>query len=288
MTTLNSNNETVFPYSYWSNSLSKHNQGYQNVSPYPHIVLDNFLAVDSINKAFKEFPRINDSSWINYLHINERKHGLNNTASFPLSIQSIINELNSKKFLCFLSELTGIENLIADTNLEGGGLHQSQRGGFLNIHADFTAHPHHKNWRRRVNLIIYLNPDWEDNYCGHLELWSKDMKQCVQKITPVFNRCVIFNTDADSFHGHPDKLNCPPEMTRKSIALYYYTVEKDKVFTRSTNYKPRPGDGIKRVWIYMDKLALSLYTKIKSKFGLSDDFASRVLKLLSFSRSAKK
>ena len=282
------NNETVFPYTYWNSSIKELNQSYQNVLPYPHIVLDNFLTAESINKALAEFPCINDSSWINYLHINERKHGLNNTAAFPISIQSIINELNSKSFVSFLSQITGIENLIPDTTLEGGGLHQSQLGGFLNIHADFTAHPHHKNWRRRVNLIIYLNPDWNDSYFGHLELWSKDMKQCIQKIAPLFNRCVIFNTDADSFHGHPDKLNCPAQMTRKSIALYYYTEEKNKILNRSTNYKPRPGDGIKGIWIYMDKLALSIYIIIKSKFGLSDDFASRVLKLLSFARHKKK
>ncbi|MGB3947745.1 MAG: 2OG-Fe(II) oxygenase [Bacteroidia bacterium] len=260
---------------------------YAKNEPYPHIVIDNFLQTEIINKAHQEFPSVNDSSWINYLHINERKHGLNRFELIPKTIQEIINELNSDVFVAHLSELTGIENLFADKALEGGGLHQTEKGGFLNIHADFTAHPHHKNWRRRVNLIVYLNPLWDDAFNGHLELWDKNMKQCVQKIAPTFNRCVVFNTDEHSFHGHPDKLNCPSNVTRKSIALYYYTEEKENVIIRSTNYKGRPEDGIKKIGIYLDKQVLNLYTKIKRAFGLSDNFASNVLKLLSFSKKKK-
>jgi hypothetical protein len=282
------NKENIFSFSNWEKVVKSILDAYQDAQPYPHIVLDNFLVPEALNKALREFPAVNDTSWINYLHLNERKHGLNKIASFPLSIQAIIQELNSAGFVAFLSKLTGIENLVADTELEGGGLHQSERGGFLNIHTDFTVHPHHKNWRRRVNLIVYLNKDWQDSYNGHLELWSKDMKQCVQKIAPLFNRCVIFNTDTGSYHGHPDKLECPPDMTRKSIALYYYTVEQNKISIRSTNYKGRPGDGIKKLWIYMDKIALRLYTFIKSTFGLSDTFASTVLKFLSIRKRKEK
>jgi Rps23 Pro-64 3,4-dihydroxylase Tpa1-like proline 4-hydroxylase len=278
----------IFQYPHWEGRLADLHQRYYHAEPYPHIVLDNFLQKESANRAYQEFPSVNDSSWINYLHINERKHGFNKMNALPAGIQAIIRELNSKQFAAFLSRLTGINNLISDPELEGGGLHQSQRGGFLNIHSDFTVHPHHKNRRRRVNLIVYLNPDWKDEYNGHLELWSKDMKRCVQKIAPLLNRCVIFNTDADSYHGHPDKLNCPTGTTRKSIALYYYTEEKNRISINATNYKARPGDGIKKLWIYMDKQALSLYTRIKSAFGLSDDFASKILRFLSVSKRNKK
>ena len=89
--------------------------------------------------------------------------------------------------------------------MEGGGLHQSVHGGFLNIHADFTVHPLHANWRRRVNLLLYFNEDWDPEYGGQLELWSTDIKTRVQVVAPVQNRCVIFTTDPDSFHGHPSR-----------------------------------------------------------------------------------
>jgi hypothetical protein len=247
-------------------------------------VFDDFVNPQAAKQVLAEFPSVNDSSWINYVHVNERKHGLSDLANFPPTIRSIISELKSVRFLAYLSDLTGIENLIADDGLEGGGLHQSKRGGFLNVHADFTVHPHHRNWLRRVNLLIYLNNNWEESYGSHLELWSKDMTGCVQRITPVFNRCVIFNTDADSFHGHPDKLDCPADVTRKSIALYYYTVEKKKIRVRATNYQARPDDGLKGLWIYLDKQVLATYTKAKSTWGLRDDFASRVLKFLNVGR----
>jgi 2OG-Fe(II) oxygenase superfamily len=125
-------------------------------------------------------------------------------------------------FLQFLETLTGFGGLIPDMNFEGGGLHQIERGGFLKIHLDSNTHPRFP-LARRINLLLYLNRDWREEYHGQLELWDKEMSCCVHKILPVFNRCVIFTTSDLSYHGHPDRLECPPGMTRKSIAVYYYT-----------------------------------------------------------------
>ncbi len=170
---------------------------------------------------------------------------------------------------------------MADDSLEGGGLHQSARGGFLNIHADFTVHPHKKNWKRRVNVLVYLNKNWKEEYNGHLELWRSDMKNCEVKILPIFNRCVIFNTDENSFHGFPDALNCPENITRKSIALYYFTEEKVAPRRINTNYKPKPQERtVKKMLVYLDKQILWTYSRIKSALGINDDFASKVLSLL--------
>jgi len=195
------------------------------------------------------------------------------------TLRSLVEELNSERFVRFLSRLTGMEGLFADESLEGGGLQQSPAGGFLNIHADFTVHPHHQNWQRRVNVLVYLNKNWLDAYGGCLELWDKSMRRCVHKIVPLFNRAVIFNTDSDSFHGHPDPIRSPEGMTRKSIALYYFTKET-KPLVRSTEYRPRPGEGLKGVWIYLDKMILRGYDFVKRRLGLSDDFASRLLNQL--------
>ena len=160
-----------------------------------------------------------------------------------------------------------------DPSLEGGGLHQSTRGGFLNIHADFTVHPHHRNWQRRANLILYLNEDWEASYGGDLELWSTDMKECVEKVSPVANRAVIFTTDATSFHGHPEPMQCPEGVARRSLALYYYSVQENPL-VRSTEYRSRPGDGARSILIFADKHLLRTYDWMKRHLGLSDQFAA--------------
>ncbi len=259
------------------NNLSTLKETYQSNLPYPHISIDDFLDPVAAKKAMELFPKVKDAGWIHYVHVNEKKHGLNKMELLPAYIQDVIKQLNSKEFVSYLSKLTGIENLIADEMLEGGGLHQTNRGGFLNMHADFTVHPHKPHWRRRVNLLIYLNENWLPEYRGELELWERDMSKCVKKISPVFNRCVIFNTDEDSFHGVPDPIQCPDDMSRKSIALYYFTEEQGTPVMRSTNYRSRPGDGIKSIFIYLDKKFIAIYTSIKRVFGINDDVASKIL-----------
>lgn len=258
----------------------KSDQGsFSAASPYAHIVKDNFLISSEAKKALDNFPTVQDQGWIHYIHFNEKKHGLNKIELLPPFFQELIQELNSIDFVDYLSELTGIPNLISDPQLEGGGLHQSNAGGFLNIHADFTVHPHKRNWRRRVNLLIYFNEDWKEDYKGELELWDQKMTACVQRISPLFNRCVIFKTDEDSFHGFPDPIQFPEGESRKSLALYYFTEEENTPRKRATNYQARPGDGIKRLWIYLDQQALVLYNKLKGTLGINDDFISKILKL---------
>ncbi|MEM1322678.1 MAG: 2OG-Fe(II) oxygenase [Bacteroidota bacterium] len=261
----------------WKAELPGWKAAYQQAQPYPHIVIDGFLEEAIARQVLKEFPGIADEGWIHYLHVNEKKHGLNKMELLPPFIQQLIGYLNSPEVVQQLSELTGIQGLLADDSLEGGGLHQTARGGFLNVHADFTVHPHRRRWRRRINLLIYFNEDWEAQYRGDLELWSRDMKACVTKVAPLFNRCVIFNTDEDSYHGLPDPIQCPEGQTRKSIALYYFTEEQELPRKRATNYRARPGDGIKALWIWLDKKAIALYNSIKGRLGLSDDLASKIL-----------
>lgn len=276
---------SILDFEKWNRRLPELKQQYQTDQPFPHIVIDNFLEIPAAEKVLNAFPAIKDKGWIHYVHVNEKKHGLNKLDLLPAEIRQLISFLNSEKCIAFISELTGIPDLIADETLEGGGLHQSKRNGFLNIHADFTVHPHRRDMRRRVNLLIYLNKNWKDSYNGHLELWSRDMKQCVQKINPIFNRCVIFNTDEDSYHGLPDPILCPEDMTRKSIALYYFTKESNPL-KKATNYRARPGDGAKSVLIYLDKKLIAGYNRLKGWLGINDDFASKILNF--FHRNKKR
>ena len=123
-----------------------------------------------------------------------------------------------------------MKNIFLDPTLDGGGLHQIFNGGSLNIHTDYNSHYKEKKWKRVLNLLIYLNKDWKDEYNGNLELWNTDLTKAEVKVKPDFNRMVCFNTqpegDIIAYHGHPTPLNVPEGVYRKSIALYYYTKEK--------------------------------------------------------------
>jgi len=254
-------------------------KAYRSAKPFPFTVIDDLLQPDAALKCYEAFPKVGDEGWIHYVHVNEKKHGLNKMDRLPAQLRELITELNSDRFVGMLETLTGIQGLKADHMLEGGGLHQSGRGGFLNIHADFTVHPHKRNWRRRVNVLVYLNKGWQEDWGGQLELWERDMSQCTQRITPFFNRCVIFNTDEDSYHGLPEPLTCPESESRKSIALYYFTEEAEAPKLRTTNYKARPGDGLRSVAIWLDKQAINIYTRVKRMLGINDDVISRILRI---------
>ncbi len=271
--------EDIFDYEKWTAQLVDLRNQYHKNSPYPHIILENFLDEGALNRALANFDALNQNDvWINYIHFNENKKGFNKVHALPVHLQSVVRQLNDSDFVRFLSDLSGIKNLMADDSCEGGGIHQSTTGGFLNIHADFTVHPHHRNWQRRVNVILYLNKNWQDEWGGDLELWNKEMTVCEVKVAPIFNRCVIFNTDAYSFHGHPEPMVCPSDRYRRSIAVYYYTEEKNP-YKRATSYQVRPNDGAKKVLIKIDNLMLAMYTSIKGLLGSNDKFVSRILRV---------
>lgn len=250
---------------------------YVSATPFPHILIDDFLVPEASRRAIEEFPPVDPDRWINWVHFNERKYGNTEPETWGPTLKAIADELTSPRFVEFLSSLTGIDELIVDDSMEGGGLHQSLTGGFLNIHADFTVHPQRRQWRRRVNLLLYFNDEWPDEYGGELEFWSKDMKRREQAFAPIGNRVVIFNTDPDSFHGHPEPLRCPPGIARRSLALYYFTHE-DRPYVRSTAYRARPGETLPHaVMMYLDTQALRVYDRLKRWFGVSDQAASKLL-----------
>ncbi len=270
--------DRLFPYEFWQGGLAALATQYQANLPVPHIHLAPFLQEDIVRQVALEFPGPNSHGWIQYRHYNENKLGKTDRTAFPSLTARVIDELNSREFIDWLSQLTGIPGLLPDASLEGGGLHQTERGGFLNVHADFTHHPHRQNWRRRCNLLLYLNEGWKEEWGGAIEFWNRDMTACVAKFPPKLNHAVIFNTTEDAYHGYPDPITPPEGVTRKSLALYYYTPETTTRTTRrSTNYRARPGDNFKAVFIWLDKQLLSIYSRVKTKLGLSDKFVSSVL-----------
>ena len=276
----------MFPFERWNHRLSALARAYQANQPCPHVLLENFLDPETALALSQEFPPPAGEIWTQYKHVNENKMGLPKRDFFPPLLGAVTDELNSPEFVSWVSALTGIPNLISDPAMDGGGLHQSGRGGYLNVHTDFSKHHVYVNWRRRINLILYLNPDWDERWGGSIELWERSAKgkmRCGIKYPPLLNHVLIFTTDERSLHGFPDPLTCPDGQSRKSLALYYYTDEgEEKSSAHSTDYFARPQDGFgKSAMIWLDKKALDLYSRAKARFGYSDAFASRVLGWLS-------
>jgi hypothetical protein len=207
---------------------------YHNNNPFPHIVIDDFLPPETLNEVLVHFDTIKKDDWYKFDGHYELKLMSKNEYFIPQFIRHVLHELNSGYVLDWLSALTGVPRLVADTRLYGGGMHNIERGGKLGIHIDFNVE-NRTMLQRQLNLLLYLNKDWQDEWGGHLELWNADKTQCVQRIAPIFNRCVIFNTNGKPWHGHPHPLNTPDGVTRKSLALYYYNVGQEQGFNNSLN-----------------------------------------------------
>lgn len=209
-----------------------HARAYREAAPFPHIAIDDFIDDDIVTELLKGIPRPDperqtrdNSSFVDAqgkLPAQISKVGLREERDFTPFLRHFIWELNSPSFLLYLEKLTGIPNLLPDPKMLGGGTHQTLPGGLLRVHADFNVHRVYE-LHRRINLILYLNRDWKEEYGGHLELWDKAVSTCTERILPIDKRCVIFSTASDTWHGHPHPLTCPPDRARQSIALYYYT-----------------------------------------------------------------
>ena len=249
---------------------------YAGADPFPHTVVDDVLTTEAFDAAVAEFPPVGDPFWRGYLHVNETKYSNTAPDTWGSTLSAVAKELCGPEFVAYLEDLTGIRGLVPDWSMDGGGLHQTLRGGHLNIHADFSTHHVHETWARRVNILLYLNEEWPAEWGGQLELWDREMTACRAKVTPRGNRMLVFTTSLDSFHGHPDPLTCPEGQARRSLALYYFTEEAAPV-RRSTNYRARPGDGAKGVAIWADRNALALYDRAKRRLGISDEAVQKVL-----------
>jgi Rps23 Pro-64 3,4-dihydroxylase Tpa1-like proline 4-hydroxylase len=217
-------------------------QDFQSKEPFKYLIVDDFLPLEIAEKILSAYPQPEVEGWDSTTYIHQRKK-FSKTRDFPEPISEFFAVVSDKAFLDLISQITGIPNLLHDSELIGGGLHQIIRGGFLDVHVDYNFHPRTK-LHRRLNLLLYLNKNWKREYEGCLELWDMDRKQQLANIEPVFNRAVLFETNEVSFHGHPRPLNSPQNVTRKSLAVYYYTKERpanDLAPEHNTIYKQTTG-----------------------------------------------
>lgn len=211
--------------------FEKESHSYAEHMPFPHIVIDDFLSTPVLNQLLADYPFAQEQQpWIEGTYkdpqgegyVQKSKRHLADQLAMPAIYRKLIWELHSAPFLDWLSKMSGIRNLIPDPSLFGAGIHQISAGGLLKIHADFSTHRKY-GLDRRLNFLLYLNEDWQNDWGGDLELWDKDMEGPPVRVAPHANKCVIFTTTSTSFHGHPHPLKCPDQVSRKSLALYYYT-----------------------------------------------------------------
>ena len=201
----------------------KNHERYLAADPFPHIMIDNFIRPQMLEEVLAEIEQRAEPDGHVMDDRFQKKWACNSTRLMGPKTRSLIQFLNGQEITGFLEELTGIQGLIPDPQLAGGGLHELRDGGFLNVHADFNYHKALK-LDRRINLLLYLNKDWEEENGGELQLWDRPMENCVAKYLPIFNRCVIFSTTDKSFHGNPNPVKLPDNrQARRSIAFYYYT-----------------------------------------------------------------
>jgi hypothetical protein len=234
---------TSTEYGYFEPSVSalgtQYREQYNSATPYPHIVLPDFLDENILELCLREFPPV-PKSIVGYQRSQENlKYEFRPEVLSP-PLRSLFYSFNSIPFVGFIENLTGIKGLIPDPYFAGAGLHQVSAGGHLDIHTDFNFHAA-MGLERRVNVLIYLNRDWREEYGGCFEIWDQKMSRCCRRVVPAFNTCVVFSTSSISFHGNPEPVNHPDGSPRRAIALYYYTATWDKTRREhTTQFKVRP------------------------------------------------
>lgn len=223
-----------------------HRERFQKARPFPHLYIDDFLSPEFVAAVHTEFASTNfgalceegyhlasganNQKKVHCFHKegdeNEsRKSAVADESIMGPSTRLIFSLLKSSMFVSFLEQLTGIDDIIPDPHYRGSGLHQTEPGGSLRVHADFNRYERFK-LDRRVNVFLFLNQDWDPSWGGALELWPPDMSTCEQKIQPAFNRLVIFRTTDFSYHGYTDPIRSP--YPRRSVSMYYYTNGRPK------------------------------------------------------------
>lgn len=216
----------------------------QNAPSFPHFCIDNFLEESFANEIHDSFPSYSEAEKVGKLYstVNEKKKiQIADPKQYAPAIFRLHEILASRDFIGMMSEMIGISNLIADPNMGGGGIHETNSGGHLDVHVDFNYNKE-LDMHRRVNILIYFNKDWREEYGGYLDLWDKDVKNRLAYFAPIFNRAAGFATSDISWHG-VTPLTCPADRMRKSFAAYYYTKEAPPGWDgvkHSTIFKARP------------------------------------------------
>jgi Rps23 Pro-64 3,4-dihydroxylase Tpa1-like proline 4-hydroxylase len=222
---------------------------FRSAEPFPHLCLDNFLEADFAERIAQSFPSLDEARKIGreFTAVNERrKIQITDASKFAPAVSQLNDLLASDEFLDFVSDVTCIPKLKADEALIGGGIHETGSRGHLDVHVDFN-YIKERELHRRLNILIYFNKNWQADWGGNIELWDREVKVCHHSMSPIFNRCVLFETSGISYHG-VSAVTCPEGTSRKSFAAYYYTTEAPAGWdgeSHTTLFKARPDELVK-------------------------------------------
>lgn len=221
-------------------SVERLGASYKKAKPFAYVVLDNLFPNQLLDSLVAEMPSLEGEKWVREDDEHLVKFNLRSAVHLGDAGFRLISFLHSAAFLYFLSELTGIWDLLPDPYLQGSGYHVMPFGGKFDVHCDRNT-AYTTGLTRRLSLNIYLNKDWEHEYGGQLELWNRDASQCEAVVEPLFNRAIIFEIADGNFHGIPAPVACPRGRSRNSFAVYYHTVGisgHEKVAAHGSLYAP--------------------------------------------------
>ena len=222
-------------------NILKLKEEFNNAKPYRHLAIDNFLNAEFAEQLYAKFPPLEVLNK-HYHGLNENKSEGSNFDNFDPVFKSLRQAVASKDMTDALEKITGIRGLFTTEDSLGSGVHQGKNGSYLDVHIDFNIH-HVQKIHRRLNLLIFLNKNWKEEYGGKVELWNEDVTKLGQAYLPSLNRCVIFETNEISYHGY-STITVPEVETRKSFYTYYYTPIGDyKGKYHDTVFKARPEEG---------------------------------------------
>lgn len=270
--------EALLDYARWEANTAALNAQWRAARPFSHVVIDELLVPRGCDILRREFADLEGGRWIENRHYSQRLRSRNSLESFSGDSRAIIESLNSPRFRAWVSAITGIDGLFLDTGMTDGGLSAMSAGDHFDLHTDMQSHALHRTWRRRVNLVLYLNERWDPSWGGALELWDARATRRVAEVTPMNNRAVLFEVSPRAVHGVPEPLRCSMNTTRKNLVVYYYTEEREEVPITHFRYRARPGESARRPLVAANNALLALYQLTRRRVGDLDALAGRVLR----------
>ncbi len=224
--------------------LEECRRAFHHAQPFRHVIIDQFLAEEFCQALLAEFPAFDEKQALNEMGLVGAKAVVERLPQIGPAYRQFDQLIQSPEFLAKIEAITGIPQLLYDPHYFGGGTHENRHGQDLDIHVDFNYHPKTQS-HRRLNLIVFLNPQWDAGWGGCLELhrnpWGPAADDQTVPVVPLLNRCVIFETTESSWHGFR-RIQLPdPSLSRRSLAIYFYTAARPAAETapaHSTIYVP--------------------------------------------------
>lgn len=193
---------------------------YRNGQPVPMISFDNFLPQDLFSAISQDVKHIPDHLFTEFTRNGSHMLECKNWCYTPLLL-TLVNCFNGREFIDWLESLTGQTKIIPDPHFIGAGISISHSGSCLKLHTDF-------NWNdelalnRCLSLILYINPEWHDDWGGNLEFYDFDYTKKLQSISPASNRLIIWDYHERLLHGYPEAIRSPDHAPRIALRIFYY------------------------------------------------------------------